>query len=179
MHKKWIILLTVLLVASLAANIVLAVALRNKSDNAASSGGIDPGNVPLVTGSGENNTVIGEAMPTDDCFPIESDHCLFYLPKTYYGKIVAENKGESVACTGIIDKGYYPLYSVDFNAEDGMLLGYLNNGDEKIKVSVSYADYSEFYDSFTQEQKDEYDSMIETVNVLNNQFTLLDNYSAS
>ena len=176
-NKKWIILLTVLLVASIAANIVLAVALKNKSSQSAPVN--DPGNVKLMTADIPDNSVIGEEMPTEDCFAIESDHCTFYLPNDYQGKITAENNGDSVVFSGSIGQDSFPLYTVYFNGEEGSGIGYLNADEGKISVRIAYAEYKDFYDNFTQEQKDEYDAMIETINVLVNQFSKLENYSAS
>ncbi|MBQ7500460.1 MAG: hypothetical protein IJT91_06165 [Clostridia bacterium] len=186
-NRKWIILLAVLLTASLAVNILLILSNRGKSgskqseaitdNNTGTSTTIDPGNVPMVTGeTGEPG--IGESIPVENCFAIETAYCNFYLPNEYLNRITAEPEGSEVPFYGIIGGEKYLIYTVRFNEAAGENLGSIVDADgNNISVYCEFnSDYTEFYENFDQEKKDEYDAMLETFNVLINQFTQLPNY---
>ena len=176
------ILLVLLLTASVAVNIVLALNLRGNGSGDAvketseTTTAFDPGNAQTGTVTGEPQ--IGEEIPVEDCFAISTAYCNFYLPNEYKDKIVGEPNGFTVPFYGIIGGEKYPLYTVYFNKETDEKLGTVTDAEgNKIDVYFEYEkNYKEFYDKFDQAQKDEYGAMTETYNVLVNQFMNLPNY---
>lgn len=110
---------------------------------------------------------------------IQTDYCKLYFPESWKEQIkvkISKEAGYKVQFYGLVE-GHEPqhLFDVCFNSDEGMLLGYLENGDEVVNLSIDLMEF-EFDESWKQEEIDQIYAMQEEMNFVMNTLSKNDNY---
>lgn len=112
-------------------------------------------------------------------FEIETKHCKLYFPEKWEEQIevkYTEEAGYKAEFYGLVEnKEAQHLFDVCFNSDDGELLGYLENKDEIINISIDVME-PEFGNGWTQEEIDQIYSMQEELNFVMNTLGKNENY---
>ena len=102
-----------------------------------------------------------------ESYEIETKYCKFYFPKIWEEQIevkYSEEFGYKAEFYGIIEgKESKHLFDICFNSDDGDLLGYLEDKDGIINISIDVMEL-QFDDSWKQEDIDQIYSMQEEMN---------------
>ena len=112
-------------------------------------------------------------------YEIETDYCKLYFPKTWKEQIevkYTDEMGYKAEFYGTVKgKDAVHLFDVCFNSDDGFLLGFIQNDDEIINISIDMCEL-EFDDSWKQEEIDELYAMQEDMNILMESLSKIENY---
>lgn len=112
-------------------------------------------------------------------FEIDTKHCKLYFPERWKEQIeigYSEEFGYKVEFYGIVEgKEKHHLFNVCFNSDDGLLLGYLETGNENVNISIDRIEI-EFDDSWKQEEMDQIYAMQEEMNYVIDSLSKNENY---
>lgn len=112
-------------------------------------------------------------------YEIETDFCTLYFTESWKEQIeirYSNDVGYKTEFYGLVKgKDAQHLFDICFNSDDGELLGYLENEDEIVNISVDVMEL-EFDDSWTQEEIDQVYSMQEEMNFVIDSLSKNDNY---
>lgn len=112
-------------------------------------------------------------------FEINSKYCKLYFPIKWEDKVeikFSEEPTYKVDFYGVsVNKTEIHLFSVCFNSDDGELLGYLENEEEIVNISIDVKEL-EFDDSWKEEEIDQIYAMQEEMNYVMDTLNRNENY---